>query len=44
MSGTRQQIEARVLAHLKESLGSGFPFGPDGPPGGSTRSARRRAR
>ncbi len=35
MSGTRQQIEARVLAHLKESLGTGFPFGPDGPSGAS---------
>jgi class 3 adenylate cyclase len=29
----RQQIEARVLSQLKESLGDGFPFGPDELPG-----------
>jgi class 3 adenylate cyclase len=33
--GARQQIETRVLAHLNESLGGGFPFGPDGPAGTS---------
>jgi hypothetical protein len=30
VKGARQQIEARVLAHLKQSLGDGFPFGPAG--------------
>jgi class 3 adenylate cyclase len=29
----RQQIESRVLAQLRESLGDEFPFGPTGTPG-----------
>ena len=39
----RQQIEARVLAQLKESLGDGFPFGPGalpGPPSGGRSMTR----
>ena len=40
----RQQIESRVLAQLKESLGGGFPFGPEattGPPTPGNRSMTR---
>jgi class 3 adenylate cyclase len=36
----RQQIEARVLAHLKDSLGSGFPFDPDDSRGGTAAGSR----
>ena len=37
----RQQIESRVLAQLKESLGGGFPFGPEARPGRQRRAIDR---
>lgn len=44
----RQQIESRVLAQLKETLGGGFPFGPEGttapPPAGNRSMTREIAR
>jgi hypothetical protein len=38
----RQQIESRVLAQLKESLGGGFPFGPAASPDPPTRGGAGR--